>query len=144
MISYPGKVIEDTNTYGKVFRIEFPDFPELSGTQGDTKGELIMMAEDCLGGYIEYLLGQGKDIPESSKINGENIIYIQVPAEAAIPLIFRKARKEKNLTQSEVASKMGVTYRAVQNIERKKRSPSIKTLTKIAKALGKKLVIELI
>ncbi|MCD4785430.1 MAG: helix-turn-helix domain-containing protein [Candidatus Eremiobacteraeota bacterium] len=140
MIKYSGIVHNDPDGLW----IEFPDFPELSGTQGDTMEELIMMAEDCLGGYIEYLLEQGRDIPEPSKIEDENIIYIQVPVETAIPLIYKKARKEMGLTQGEVASRMGVTYRAVQNIERKKRSPSIKTLTKIAKALGKKLVVELI
>ena len=54
MLRSPGIVTEDENKSGKVLWIEFPDFPEISGTQGDNMDELITLAKDCLGGYLNY------------------------------------------------------------------------------------------
>lgn len=144
MLKYPGIISEDQNVDGKVLWIEFPDFPEISGTQGANIEELIVLAEDCLGGFLEYLIQDGKDIPEPSAINGENIIYINVPPEIAAPVIIRRERKALGLTQAEVAKKMNVSYRTLQNVERNIRKPSLVTLNKIARAMGKHLVIDIV
>lgn len=48
----------------------------------------------------------------------------------------KKFRKEKNLTQKELASKLGVTSTTVQNYENERRKPDINTLNKIANILG--------
>lgn len=48
----------------------------------------------------------------------------------------KKFRKEKNLTQKELASKLGVTSTTIQNYENERRKPDINTLNKIANILG--------
>lgn len=143
MLKYPGIITKDENRFGQVYWIEFPDFPEISGTQGDTLEELAFMAEDCLGGYIELLIEQEKDIPEPSNIAGDNVMYVNVPAEVAAPILVKKIRKNQNMTQSDVSRKIDKTYRVIQNIERNMRCPSLRTLRKIARAMGKHLEINL-
>lgn len=50
-----------------------------------------------------------------------------------------KARKEKNLTQSQLAQKAGTTQQVIARLESLTyRSYSLKTLDRLAKALGKK------
>ncbi|QEZ68022.1 XRE family transcriptional regulator [Paraclostridium bifermentans] len=48
----------------------------------------------------------------------------------------KKFRKEKGLTQKELAEKIGVSGAYIQQIENNKKNPSIKTLNKISSALG--------
>jgi antitoxin HicB len=144
MLKYPGIITEDENKEGKVLWIEFPDLPEISGTQGSNFDELILMAEDCLGGYLELLIEQDKEIPKPSKMEGDNIEYISVPPEVAAPILIRRERKQLKLTQSDVAKKMNVSYRTVQNVERNIRKPSLQTLNRIARAMGKHLVIDIV
>jgi predicted RNase H-like HicB family nuclease/DNA-binding XRE family transcriptional regulator len=144
MLKYPGIITEDENADGKVFRIEFPDFPDVSGTQGSTIDELVVHAEDYVGGFLEYLIEQGSEIPEPSVIKGDNIIYINVPPEIEAPIIIRRERKALGLTQTEVAKKMNISYRTLQNVERNHRKPSIATLSRIVRAMGKHLIIDIV
>lgn len=52
----------------------------------------------------------------------------------------RQLRKEQNITQEELAEKVGLDPRTVLEIEAGKReNPTVKTLNKIAEALGVKL-----
>ena len=48
----------------------------------------------------------------------------------------KKYRKEKELTQKELAQKIGVSTITIQNYENNRREPNINTLKEIAKALG--------
>jgi transcriptional regulator with XRE-family HTH domain len=48
----------------------------------------------------------------------------------------KELRKNRNLTQTDLAEKIGVTYITIQNYENDRRQPSIETLNKIANALG--------
>jgi len=137
MLRYPGIVHEDADGLW----IEFPDF-EISGTQGEDREELTRMAEDCIGGYLEYLVEERLDIPDPSDLQGDNIVYITVPAVIAAPIIIRKERRELGMSQGDVAEKMKTSYRTVQKVERMKSSPTLRTLSKIAKALNRKLIID--
>ena len=47
-----------------------------------------------------------------------------------------KLRRIKNLTQAELAEKVGVTTRSIQNYELGTRVPKMDTVVKIAEALG--------
>ena len=138
MLKYPGLIHKDPDGLW----VEFPDFPEISGTQGDDMKDLIMNGEECLAGYLEYLLEEDMEVPEPSVIQGEGIIEIEINPEVAVPVLLKQERKKQGLTQMEVSEKLGMkSYRTIQNVERNKRSPTLKTLSRIAKALGKKLVV---
>ena len=140
MVKYPGIVHNDSDGLW----IEFPDLP-ISGTQGEDMDDLIRMAVDCISGYFEILLQEGEDIPEPSRPEGENIIYIEPYPEIAIPLMIKELRKQQNITQSEVAERIGVKYQTYQQVENlKKFNATIKTLNKIAKALGKRLRVDFV
>ena len=51
----------------------------------------------------------------------------------------KKYRKQKDVTQEELANKINVTPTYIGFIEQGQRNPSIKTADKIARALGVKL-----
>lgn len=51
----------------------------------------------------------------------------------------RKLRRQKNLTQEQLAELTKIEARSIVDIEAGKRNPTLKTLSKIAKALGTEL-----
>lgn len=67
--------------------------------------------------------------------------------EGALLDLLLKARQEAGLTQAQVAERMGTLPPAVARLERAlatgKHSPSLATLRKYARAVGKRLILEL-
>ncbi len=65
-------------------------------------------------------------------------------SEAAHNLIkaLIKARMDAGLTQNQLSSKTGIDQAILSRIETGKANPSLRTLHKLAKGLGKKLIIE--
>jgi ribosome-binding protein aMBF1 (putative translation factor) len=55
-----------------------------------------------------------------------------------------KAREDKQLTQKDLARLSGLTQSNISNIENGSNRPTISTLKKIADALGKRLIVDLI
>lgn len=53
-----------------------------------------------------------------------------------------KARMDAGLTQNQLSSKTGIDQAILSRIETGKANPSLRTLHKLAKGLGKKLIIE--
>ena len=51
----------------------------------------------------------------------------------------RELRKERELTQEDLAYKAGLDYSYINQIENGKRNPSMEAVEKIAKALGVKV-----
>lgn len=139
MLKYPALIHDDPDGYW----VEFPDFPGCV-TQGDTMEELIENALDALTLFLDISPDEIEKIPEPSKIAGENIIYVSVPPDVAVPILLQKARKEQNLSQKEVAERIGKTYQAYQRLERIRCNISVRTLQKVANALGKRLEIDLV
>ena len=64
--------------------------------------------------------------------------------EMEIMLAVYEARTSKNLTQEELAEKVGISKATINRIETGMQDPSIKTLQKIAKALDMKLKISFV
>jgi antitoxin HicB len=140
MFKYPGKLHDDSDGVW----LEFPDLPGCA-TEGDTIEELTANAVEALSLHLRCMLEDNDDIPEPSDIQGENIIYITPRYEVALPVILKKRREELSLRQSDVAEKMNIPYQTYQKLERAKPfNPTLKTLEKVAKSLGKKLVIDLV
>ncbi len=54
-----------------------------------------------------------------------------------------KARKEKNMTQSELAKKVGTQKSNISRLESGNYNPSLDFLVKVSKALGKNLSIKI-
>lgn len=118
--------------------------PPLTGviTEGDALDEAKAMAREALTGVLEVMLDHGEPIPRPPEHFEERGVYwISPDAHVITAILLRFAREDAHLTQAELASRLGVTYQAVQRLERSGSNPSVKTLAKVAKALGRELKI---
>lgn len=64
------------------------------------------------------------------------------PRYEAIEQIIR-ARKEQNMTQAELAKRVGTQKSNISRLESGNYNPSLDFLTKVSEALGKSLVVQL-
>ena len=143
MLKYHGIIHHDSDGYW----IEFPD---LKGcvTEADTYEDLLTNASEALNLYLEDFVCNEKELPKPTAIINNldptvTIATIDVNPEIAVPLMIKQIRQENNVSQMEVAEKMGVKYQTYQQVESiKKFNATIKTLRKVAKALDKKLIID--
>ena len=87
--------------------------------------------------FNELLAEQLKD-PEFKKE------YDALEPEFEIKRAMIDARKSKGMTQKELASLSGITQGDISKLENGSANPSIKTLQRLAKAMGKKLKIEFV
>lgn len=108
-------------------------------TQGDTLEDAEAMAKEALTGILESMLDDNIPIPKPAAIKGKDIHLIEPEPEVVTPILLKWAREEANLTQGELANRLGITYQAVQKLERSSANPTIKTLARVAKALGREL-----
>lgn len=76
--------------------------------------------------------------PEFKKEWDENELEYQ------LMVMILKARNEQNLTQSELAERTGIRQSNISRIEKGQALPSISTLCKIARGLGKQLQIKFV
>ena len=68
--------------------------------------------------------------------------YDALEPEFQIIKAMMKARNEKGITQKELSSITGITQADISKLENGTANPSIKTLQRLANALGKNLVIQ--
>lgn len=64
--------------------------------------------------------------------------------EYQLMMMILKARNEQHLTQSELAERTGIRQSNISRIEKGQALPSISTLCKIARGLGKQLQIKFV
>lgn len=122
---------------------EFPDLPGCV-TEGETVEETLDHAQEALNGWIASRFARNFEVPTASKMGGKNVHLIQPSPEIMVPLLLRKVRVEKGLSQKEVAKKLHVTYQTYQTWEKPaSANPTIKQLAKVASAVGKKLIVEI-
>ena len=82
-------------------------------------------------------------IPGPSAIKGKNIYPIEPEPEVAIPILLRKLRETRKLTQGDIAKVLGISYQAYQRLEKPgKSNPTLKTLERLAKVFNKDLRLE--
>ena len=110
-------------------------------TEGETIEDAKAMAREALSAVLASMLDHGEPIPRPSTAEGEGIQLIAPEPSVVMPILLRWAREDAKLTLAELASRMGMTYQAVQKLERSTANPTIKTLTKLARALGRELDI---
>lgn len=87
--------------------------------------------------FDKYLNEQLQN-PEFKKEWDENELEYQ------LMMMILKARNKQNLTQSELAERTGIRQSNISRIEKGQALPSISTLCKIARGLGKRLQIKFV
>jgi DNA-binding XRE family transcriptional regulator/predicted RNase H-like HicB family nuclease len=110
-------------------------------TWGATTDEARFNAAEALTGLLHVRLDHGEPVPHPASIDEPDVEMIEPDSAISIPIQLRWAREAANLTQGELAARLGVTYQVVQKLERSSANPSIKTLNRVAKALGRKLTV---
>ena len=140
ILSYPAKIkyIPDDKSY----LVEFPDLPGCL-TEGKTLEEARQNAREALTGYLASIFERNLKIPEPSGLKGKSIHQIEPEPEVSVPVILRKLRETRRLTQSDIAKVLGISYQAYQRLEKPgKSNPTLKTLERLAKVFEKDLRLE--
>ena len=105
MINYPAIIELDAD--GKSYNVRFPDL-EGCLTYGSTKKEALENAQEALSLYLESLDSRAKEIPNSSKLSGENISYVS-PERCTLRTVFRCASPARPHTGIQRTIKAGKT-----------------------------------
>ena len=126
----------------KTYLVEFPDLPGCL-TEGATIDEAKHNAKEALTGYLSSVFERTLKIPAPSALKGKNIYDIEPEPEVTVPILLRKLRETRKLTQGDIAKVLGISYQAYQRLEKPgKSNPTIKTLERLAKVFNKELRLE--
>jgi predicted RNase H-like HicB family nuclease/DNA-binding XRE family transcriptional regulator len=140
---YPAIVTRE----GKYYLAEFPDLP---GCQSfaESMEDLAREARDALTVRLRTDLADGEaPAPPSTRLRlpkGAKLLTVAVPAKLAVPLAIRRARQGADLSQAELARKLGVSQQQAAKLEQPDANPTIDTLAKVAEALGSELELALV
>lgn len=115
-------------------------------TYGNTLEDALENAREVLTGILGSMLDHGDDIPDPGAPKGKekDIYWIEPDPKVAIPILVRKVRLEAGMTLEELAGKAGVTYQQIQKWERSGTNPTISSLEKVFRAMGRKLELEVV
>lgn len=138
---YPATITYDRND--KSYLVQFIDVPGCI-TEGETLEEAARNGREALTGFLASLFERNVPIPEPSTISKKNIYLIEPEPDVAVPVMLRRLRESSKLTQSDVASVLGISYQAYQRLEKPgKSNPTLKTLDRLARVFHKSLHLEL-
>ena len=130
---YPCRITKEEDGH----LVQFVDLPE-AFTEGDTLEEALENAEDVLTGTLEVKIQLGKDIPLPSKVKrGEHGVVPSAAVQSALLLRLHRG----DVTISELARALDTGFAAVKRLEDPLHTPSLRQLEKVARALGRKLVL---
>jgi predicted RNase H-like HicB family nuclease/DNA-binding XRE family transcriptional regulator len=127
---------------GKQWLAEFPDAPGCQ-TFADSAEELRAAAEEALEGWLEAHLVDGKSPPRPRvrhKAKGERKLWkVPVAPSLAAAIHVRWARQRLGLSQGQLAARVRVSQQQIAKLENPDENPTLKTIEKVAKALGMEL-----
>jgi antitoxin HicB len=99
--------------------------------------------KEALTGYLASIFERNVQIPAPSDIKGKSVYYIEPEPEVSVPIILRKLRETRKLTQCDIAKILGISYQAYQRLEKPgKSNPTLKTIERIARVFDKDLRLE--
>lgn len=97
--------------------------------------------EDTMQGLVEAIAIEKGEIPLEKKDNMPAPTYVASEKEKVMIDELIALRKEKNISQSELARLTGNKQQAISRIEKKEHSPSLKLFYSMVNALGYDLKI---
>jgi antitoxin HicB len=118
------------------------EFPQLPGclTEGDTLEKALVNAKEALSGWLFVAIKNGDEIPLPKEFSGRNFYKVEPDIDIVVPLLILWARKKVGMTQTRLASELGISQQAYRKLEIPgKSNPSIKTLAKLLDTLGLRL-----
>ena len=134
-ITYPAKVSLEEGSY-------FVQFVDLSDTftEGATLEEALFNAAEVLSGMLGWYLDEGREIPAPTGQLAE-MHYIAPDAKTQAVLLLKSARGGRSL--ADLARAMDTSWPQAKRLEDQHHWPSLKTLDKAARVLGKRLVLRM-
>ena len=121
------------------FVVSFSDVPGAI-TQGDDDADARAMAADALGLCLLTYVEQGKPLPQASAGRPDQVL-ITVDADVAAKLAVLEAFRESDITEGELAGRLGKDAREVRRILDPHHATKIATLAEALSVLGRRLVV---
>jgi len=121
------------------FCVQFIDLDE-AFTEGDSLEEALFNAVEVLTLTLESRISEGMEVPEPSQ-DIEGGYYISPDAKTQSVLLLRAARGERSL--ADLARALETSWPQAKRLEDPRHWPSLKTLDKAARVLGKRLVLSI-
>ena len=132
---------EEAQATGReAYVVTFPDVPE-ANTGGWSWQEALEMAEDCIGVALSFYVDKREDLPTPSPLADRQVL-IAVPIIVAAKLTLYTAMREQNITDADLATKLGMPENAVQKLLNPNRFSHISQVERALKALGRSLIVE--
>lgn len=131
-MKYVARVVRE----GKHWLVEFPDAPGCQ-TFATSRAEIESMAHDALLGWLAVTMAHGRRLPRPKARARSGDIAVVIPSDLATAMQLRWAREDAHLTQAQLAKLAGVSQQQIAKLERAGENPTIATLAKVAKALGR-------
>ena len=118
------------------------DFPTCPGCQtfAPPGRDIEREAKEALEGWLEANLQERRmppRPPKTLKARDGQVLWVSVEPKLAVKLEMRWAREKAGLTRAELAKRAGVSQPAIAQLEDPDSNPTIETLQKAAKALGR-------
>ena len=118
-----------------------PDVPEAL-TTGVDQEEALFWAQDALVVALSGYLDDRKDIPQPSPPKrGQHLVAL--PPKVAIKLAIYQAMRDQEVTQKQLASRLGCDARQVRRILDLDHNSTLDLLSRALEALGKKMVVDI-
>ena len=105
--------------------------PDTRSPERKAKDEEILRQADAERDRIQDLLRRARETKEPPAVEEAAALFAESVLRSSI-----EARKKADLSQAEVARRMGVPQPAIVRLEAGARSPTLATLTRYASAIG--------
>jgi antitoxin HicB len=123
---------------GSAINVSFPSVPGAL-TWGDDEAEALELAQDCLVTALSGYMRDGETIPRPGPAKGRPMIA--VPPLVAAKLALYTAMREREMTETELARRLGVTQKTVRSILHLKRRTHVAHLERALAQLGIQLEV---
>ena len=136
-ISYPARITAQQGS--AAFLVEFVDLPD-TFTEGQTLEEAMFNASEVLSAMLGWHLDESHEIPAST-VGLKGAHYIAPDAKTQAVLLLRHARGGRSI--ADLARALETSWPQAKRLEDQHHWPSLKTLDKAARVLGKRLVLRM-
>lgn len=136
-LAYPVELIEARDGV----TVTSPDIPEMI-TEGATREEALKQAEDALVSALSLYVDDGRRLPRPSAPKGRFVVA--VPALEAAKLALHDAMLATNISNVELARKLGSDEKSVRRLRDPLHRSRIETVEAALHALGRRLELNVL
>jgi len=123
------------------------EFPGLAGclTEGKSLEQAKSNAFEALNGWLAANCDRDLNIPRAKERRGKNYFPIEVDVSVEFVICLRSLRKNRGMSQADVAKKLGISQQAYAKLETpEKANPSLNTVKRLSEALNAEIDIRLV